>query len=166
MSQSLHPVPRLKVKRHYPQSPPRDAHALAAQVAPPVHDPERLPLSGHYRLICTIIATAWVLDSTDLGRLARVLGSVKTEIRLSAAQAGALGPTSLTAMFPGAGLSGLLADRFGPAGLDGRRRGMSRQAGRVSPHVGGLDPSLTRPCAKSRWRRRLGAAWRAFNDSP
>ncbi len=74
---------------------------------------ERLPLSGYQRMIFMIIATAWLFDSMDLGMLTYVLGSIKTEMHLSAAQAGALGSMSFAGMFAGAGLSGLLADRFG-----------------------------------------------------
>lgn len=74
---------------------------------------ERLPLTGYQKMIFMIIATAWFFDSMDLGMLTYVLGSIKTEFHLSAAQAGTLGSMSFIGMFVGAALSGMVADRFG-----------------------------------------------------
>ncbi|MGD0635966.1 MAG: MFS transporter [Beijerinckiaceae bacterium] len=84
----------------------RAAAAIAARL-------ERLPLTSYQRGIFLIIATAWFFDSLDLGALTFVLGSIKTDFGLSAAQAGLLSSTSFLGMFLGASTAGLLADRFG-----------------------------------------------------
>jgi MFS transporter, putative metabolite:H+ symporter len=49
----------------------------------------------------------------DLGMLTYVLGSIKTEFHLTAAQSGLLGSMSFVGMFIGAAASGMVADRFG-----------------------------------------------------
>jgi putative MFS transporter len=82
------------------------AAAIAARL-------ERLPLTSYQRGIFLIIATAWFFDSLDLGALTFVLGSIKTDFGLTAAQAGLLSSTSFAGMFLGAAAAGLLADRFG-----------------------------------------------------
>ena len=74
---------------------------------------ERLPMTGFQRTIFAIIATAWFFDSIDLGSLTFLLGSIKTEFGLSTAEAGLLSSMSFVGMFLGAGISGMLADRFG-----------------------------------------------------
>ena len=74
---------------------------------------ERLPLTSYQRGIFLIIATAWFFDSIDLGSLTFVLGSIRTEFGLSSAQAGLLSSMSFLGMFLGAGLAGMLADRYG-----------------------------------------------------
>ncbi len=74
---------------------------------------ERLPLSSYQNKIFLIIATAWFFDSVDLAMLTFVLGSLKTFFKLTAVQAGLLSSASFLGMFLGAGISGMLADRFG-----------------------------------------------------
>lgn len=74
---------------------------------------ERLPLTSYQNIIFAIIATAWLFDSLDLGALTFLLGSIKSSFALSAAQAGLLSSMSFVGMAFGAGLSGVLADRFG-----------------------------------------------------
>ena len=74
---------------------------------------ERLPVTSYQKVIFIIIATAWLFDSMDLGIMSFILGSIQTDLHLSTAQAGLLGSASFLGMFFGAGLSGLLADRFG-----------------------------------------------------
>lgn len=74
---------------------------------------ERLPMTGYQRSLFGIIATAWFFDSMDLGLMTFVLGSIKAEFGLSAAQAGLLASSSFFGMFLGAAIAGLLADRFG-----------------------------------------------------
>jgi MFS transporter, putative metabolite:H+ symporter len=74
---------------------------------------ERLPLTSYQHAIFLVIATAWFFDSVDLGSLTFVLGSIKTEFQLSTAQAGFVSSMSFLGMFFGAGVAGLLADRFG-----------------------------------------------------
>ncbi|PLQ00395.1 MFS transporter [Cupriavidus pauculus] len=74
---------------------------------------ERLPMTGYQRSLFGIIATAWFFDSMDLGLMTFVLGSIKAEFGLTAAQAGMLASSSFLGMFLGAAVAGLLADRFG-----------------------------------------------------
>jgi MFS transporter, putative metabolite:H+ symporter len=74
---------------------------------------ERLPMTSYQRGIFLIIATAWFFDSMDLGTLTFVLGSMKAEFGLTTAQAGLLSSMSFLGMFLGAGIAGMLADRFG-----------------------------------------------------
>jgi putative MFS transporter len=74
---------------------------------------ERLPLTRYQRSIFAVIATEWLFDSMDLGIMTFVLGSIKTESHLSAAQAGMLASSSFLGMLVGAATAGLLADRFG-----------------------------------------------------
>ena len=74
---------------------------------------ERLPMSGYQRSLFGIIATAWFFDSMDLGLMTFVLGSIKAEFGLTAAQAGMLASSSFLGMFLGAAVAGILADRFG-----------------------------------------------------
>ena len=74
---------------------------------------ERLPMTRYQRALFAIIATAWFFDSMDLGIMTFVLGSIKTEFGLSAAQAGLLASSSFVGMFLGAATAGMLADRFG-----------------------------------------------------
>ncbi len=74
---------------------------------------ERLPMTGYQRSLFGIIATAWFFDSMDLGLMTFVLGSIKAEFGLTAAQAGMLASSSFLGMFLGAAIAGLLADRFG-----------------------------------------------------
>lgn len=81
-------------------------HPVAARL-------ERLPMSGYQRKLFAIVATAWFFDSMDLGMLTFVLGSIRTEFGLSAAQTGLLASMSFVGMFLGAATAGMLADRFG-----------------------------------------------------
>ncbi|WLG95209.1 MFS transporter [Pseudomonas sp. FP198] len=74
---------------------------------------ERLPMSGYHRVIFIIIALAFFFDSMDLAMMTFLLGSIRTEFGLSAAEAGLLASSSFFSMVLGASLSGLLADRFG-----------------------------------------------------
>lgn len=74
---------------------------------------ERLPMTSYQRWLFGIIATAWFFDSMDLGIMTFVLGSIKAEFGLSTAQAGLLASSSFVGMFLGAGIAGMLADRFG-----------------------------------------------------
>lgn len=74
---------------------------------------ERLPMTSYQRRLFAIIATAWFFDSMDLGIMTFVLGSIKTEFGLSAAQTGLLASASFLGMFLGAATAGMLADRFG-----------------------------------------------------
>ena len=74
---------------------------------------ERLPLSGYHRTIFIIIAAAFFFDSIDLGTMTFVLGSIKTEFKLSSAMAGLVASASFFGMVLGAAVAGLLADRFG-----------------------------------------------------
>jgi putative MFS transporter len=74
---------------------------------------ERLPFSGYHRTIFIIIAAAFFFDSIDLGTMTFVLGSIKTEFKLSSAMAGLVASASFFGMVLGAAVAGLLADRFG-----------------------------------------------------
>jgi len=74
---------------------------------------ERLPMTRYQRKIFAIVATAWLFDSMDLAALTFVLGSIKAEFGLSATQTGLLASSSFVGMFLGAGVAGLLSDRFG-----------------------------------------------------
>ncbi|MNX55314.1 putative niacin/nicotinamide transporter NaiP [compost metagenome] len=74
---------------------------------------ERLPMTHYQRRLFAIIATAWFFDSMDLGIMTFVLGSIKAEFGLTAAQTGLLASSSFLGMFLGAAIAGLLADRYG-----------------------------------------------------
>jgi len=74
---------------------------------------ERLPMTRYQKLLFGIIATAWFFDSMDLGIMTFVLGSIKTEFGLSTAQAGLLASSSFFGMLLGAGIAGMMADKFG-----------------------------------------------------
>ena len=74
---------------------------------------ERLPVCGYHRLLFAIIALAFFFDNLDLAMMTYLLGSIRTEFGLSAAQAGMLGSASFVGMAVGALSSGMLADRFG-----------------------------------------------------
>src|SRR5438552_5723119 len=74
---------------------------------------ERLPLTGYQRTLFLIIATAWLFDSIDLGSLTFVLGSIRSDFGLSAAQTGLLSSMSFVGMFLGAAIAGIAADRYG-----------------------------------------------------
>jgi putative MFS transporter len=74
---------------------------------------ERLPLTSYQKSIFLVIATAWFFDSMDLGMMTFILGSIKADFGLTAAQTGLLGSSSFLGMFVGAATSGMLADKFG-----------------------------------------------------
>lgn len=74
---------------------------------------ERLPMTRYQRMIFLIIASAWLFDSMDLAAMTFILGSIKAELGLSTAQAGFLASSSFVGMFIGAGVAGVLSDRFG-----------------------------------------------------
>nr|WP_312826874.1 MFS transporter [Brucella anthropi] len=74
---------------------------------------ERLPITGYQRFIFLVIATAWLFDSMDLAAMTFMLGSIKTDLALTTAQAGFLASASFIGMFFGASIAGLAADRFG-----------------------------------------------------
>ena len=74
---------------------------------------ERLPMTRYQRMIFLIIASAWLFDSMDLAAMTFILGSIKAELGLSTAQAGFLASSSFAGMFIGAGVAGVLSDRFG-----------------------------------------------------
>ena len=59
---------------------------------------DRLPLTSYQRGIFVVIATAWFFDSMDLGALTFLLGSIRAEFALSAAQAGLLSSMSFVGM--------------------------------------------------------------------
>ena len=73
---------------------------------------ERLPMTAYQRMLFLIIATAWFFDSIDLGSLTFVLGSIRSEFGLSAAQTGLLSSMSFAGMFLGAATAGIAADRI------------------------------------------------------
>ena len=74
---------------------------------------ERLPITNYQRVIFAVIASAWFFDCVDVATMTFILSSIKKEFALATDQAGALASMSFLGMFVGAGLSGLLADRFG-----------------------------------------------------
>ncbi|WP_369871203.1 MFS transporter [Herbaspirillum sp. 3R-3a1] len=74
---------------------------------------ERLPLTKYQRLIFMVIATAWLFDSIDLAIMTFMLGSIKTDLGLTAAQAGLLASSSFLGMLVGALIAGIAADRIG-----------------------------------------------------
>jgi putative MFS transporter len=74
---------------------------------------ERLPMTRYQQGLFAIIATAWFFDSVDLGVMTFVLGSIKTEFGLSAAQTGLLASSSFLGMLIGAAAAGMLADKVG-----------------------------------------------------
>lgn len=75
---------------------------------------ERLPFTWRYQgALFAVVATAWLFDSIDLGAMTFLLGPIKSEFNLTADKAGILASASFLGMFFGAGLSGMIADRFG-----------------------------------------------------
>lgn len=74
---------------------------------------ERLPLTNYQRTIFLIIATAWLFDSMDLAMMTFVLAPISDTFKLTAAQTGFLGSSSLAGMALGAAVAGMLADRVG-----------------------------------------------------
>ena len=103
-------TPMMERQRKY-----RENSTQATQIANIAARLERLPLTSYQRGIFAIIATAWFVDSMDLGALTFVLGSIKQTFQLSTVEAGLLSSLSFLGMFVGAASAGLLADRFGRA---------------------------------------------------
>ena len=58
---------------------------------------DRLPMTGYQRMLFAIIATAWLFDSIDLGIMTFMLGTIKAEFGLTAAQTGLLASSSFLA---------------------------------------------------------------------
>ncbi len=74
---------------------------------------DRLPMTSFQRGMFIIIALAWLFDSIDLGMMTFLLAPVREYFGLSAAESGFVASSSFIGMFVGAGLSGMLGDRFG-----------------------------------------------------
>jgi putative MFS transporter len=70
-------------------------------------------MTKYQRTIFLIIATAWFFDSMDLAMMTFVLAPVSSTFGLTPSQTGIVGSASLAGMALGAGLAGILADRFG-----------------------------------------------------
>jgi putative MFS transporter len=83
-----------------------DVEAMAARI-------ERLPITRYQIAIFSVVATAWLFDSIDLGAMTFLLGPIKSEFRLDTYAAGLVASASFLGMFFGASLSGILADRIG-----------------------------------------------------
>ncbi len=74
---------------------------------------ERLPVTRYQKVLLAVVATAWLFDAMDIGIMSFVLGSVRREWHLNAAQAGLVGSASFVGMLVGAALAGIFADRWG-----------------------------------------------------
>lgn len=74
---------------------------------------EALPITRYQKMIFLVIASAWFFDCIDVATLTFVLSSIKREFLLNDSQAGLLASMSFFGMFIGAGMAGLLADKFG-----------------------------------------------------
>ena len=93
----------------------RENSTQATQTANIAARLERLPMTSYQRGMFAIIATAWFVDSMDLGALTFLLGPIRQTFWRSTAEAGMLSSMSFLGMFVGAASAGLLADRFGRA---------------------------------------------------
>lgn len=108
---------------------------------------ERLPFTTYQVGIFGVIATAWFFDSIDLGSLTFLLGPIKTEFHLSAAQAGLLSSISFLGMFFGAASSGVAADWFGRKALF--------QVSMIFWGVGSISCGLAHDAHSLEWSRLL-----------
>lgn len=74
---------------------------------------ENLPITNFQRTIFAVIATAWFFDCLDVAMMTFVLSPIAQEFHLDKTQIGMLGSMAFIGMFFGAGLAGVLADKFG-----------------------------------------------------
>lgn len=74
---------------------------------------ERLPLSYHHRKLFLYHEIGWILGSIGLATTTFLLAPIGKEFSLDAKMTGLIGTMSFLGMFIGAGLSGILGDKFG-----------------------------------------------------
>lgn len=74
---------------------------------------DRLPMTSYQKKIFIIIALAWLFDSIDLGMMTFLLPSIRAHFSLSPVAAGIVSGSSFIGMFIGAGMAGMLGDKFG-----------------------------------------------------
>lgn|SRR5271157_802865 len=74
---------------------------------------ERLPLSFHHRKLILYHEIGWVLGSIGLATTTFLLAPIAKEFSLTPKMTGLIGTMSFFGMFIGAGLSGILGDKFG-----------------------------------------------------
>lgn len=74
---------------------------------------ERLPLGFLHRKLFLYHEIGWILGSIGLATTTFLLAPIAKEFNLDARMTGLIGTTSFLGMFIGAGLSGILGDKFG-----------------------------------------------------
>ncbi len=74
---------------------------------------ERLPMTAYQRRIFAIIASAWLVDQTDVALLTFLLGSIVVAFHLSPTQAGQLAAMTFAGQLVGNIAAGTASDRFG-----------------------------------------------------